>query len=54
MICPECKQAGKVLTMPVVVNRRGTARRLHEKCTNPHDCPCQHKLPEEIEINGES
>ena len=54
MICPPCKQAGKVLTMPVITDRRDKVRRLHEKCESPVDCPCQHKRPEEIEIDGES
>lgn len=47
MICKECKQAGKVLAMPVVSGRMVKAARLHDKCSSPADCPCQHKIIEE-------
>jgi hypothetical protein len=44
MICPECKQGAQILAMPVVMNRGAKAEAMHKKCTNPHDCPCQHEI----------
>jgi hypothetical protein len=49
MICPECKQAGKLLLAPLGTHRPAerahAVKILHSRCTNI-DCPCQHYTPE--------